>query len=154
MSSTKSSTKWPQVLTGHYKNRSKIREWASVIAAQQLEDAAEDQRKNQEAESSWARRKLWGSAESEPGSGSTEEGEDMRQTILGDITHPAPIIIPQQNNLGAVAATLATLALGGLGGYLLNKSEAPKPEPVEQRFDDESLSVGLGRIEDYLDPGK
>lgn len=113
-----------------------------------LENNALEQKKNQEAESSWVRKNVWGSEEV---AGSEE---DMRTTVLGDINHPPPVVIaPQQNSNSAMMAIAlaSTLGLGGLAGYFFANREQPQAPVVEQpNFDDESVSIGLGQIEDYL----
>lgn len=119
---------------------------------QDLEDASEERRKNREAESAFARRQ-WGS---DPAAGSeSDTDDDMRQTILGDVNHPAPIMVPQPKSSIGPALLAGLLAAGiptaGLLGYLLaRQSAAPSAEIDEAAFDDESVSIGLGRIEDYL----
>lgn len=135
---------------------------------QSLRANTQEQLKNQEAESSWVRRNLWGATES-GNSEQSESDEMLGHTVLGDVNHPAPIIIqqpapqpvqqPQQhNNVPALAALVGVLGLGGMGTYLASR-DRPEPPPVvapiEQvppEFDDESLSIGLGRIDDYQLP--
>ena len=91
---------------------------------------------------------LWG--ESPDASG---EDEEMGHTILGDVNHPAPVIVSQPaSNAGLVAALvlsslLPTAGVAGLAAYLLTR----QPQASEQwSADDETVSIGLGRIEDYL----
>jgi len=108
---------------------------------------ARETQKNQEAESAYVRKNLWGVGESK------QEEDDMGTTILGDITHPAPIVITQpqqpQNSLLPIALAAmaaigipATLGVGALAGYMLTKQPA-------QTFQDETVSIGLGKIEYY-----
>lgn len=114
---------------------------------------SQDQLKNLEAESAWARKKLYGSEEA------VSESEDMGHTILGDVTNPAPIVIaPQsQGSSGGLSQTLIPLALGaslmgvpaaGLAGYFLSKTQSPVAQPTQQQ--DETVSIGLRKIEDLL----
>ena len=78
----------------------------------------------------------------------------MGSTILGDITNPAPIVInqPQSNLLPIALAALAGLGIptamagGAAAMYLLNKPAATQP----QTYQDETVSIGLGRIDDYM----
>lgn len=105
--------------------------------------------KNREAESAHVRKTIW-NAESD----SSEE--DMGNTILGDVNHPAPIVMA--GNSDSTLKTLATLALGGLLGgggiaagaaamYLLNKPEVVQPATPQPG---ETMNIGLGKLEDYL----
>ncbi len=104
--------------------------------------------KNQEAENKAVRQKLWGN------DGSVED-EEMGHTILGDVTHPTPIVIGQQNGSG-IGKLLAGLALGtlipaaGVGGFLASQLLRPAPsvtQPVAPQ-DDETVGLGLLRFED------
>ena len=116
-----------------------------------MEHQWESQQKNREAEESHVRKTVWQSNE-----GDAVEDDEMRQTVLGDINHPSPIIMQPQQTQSQIASLLtgfAIAAASGLGGYYLaNKGSTPTettdPQPIE--FDDETVSVGLGRIEDYL----
>jgi len=122
-----------------------------------LAAAQAEQQRNREAESAHVRRTVWG----ESGAATTEADtgeEDMANTILGDVTHPAPIIMPppQQSSPVATAALMmlglaAGGAAGGAAGYLL---AGKQPEPAETAepvsLEDGTVSIGLGRIEDYL----
>lgn len=78
------------------------------------------------------------------------------QTVLGDVNHPAPIIMAGNND--STLKTLATLALGGLlgGGGIalgalamnyLNKEPAVQPVAPEPS---EKMNIGLGKLQDYL----
>lgn len=123
--------------------------WAGVAATEALIDGQEELQKNREAESAKVRKQLW-DADDKSG-----QDDEMRQTVLGDINHPAPIIMqqPQQNNtLATVAALAAMIAAGGMGGYLLaNKSGGEQEKTVSQpNFQDSSVDIRLGKIEDYL----
>lgn len=81
--------------------------------------------------------------------------DEMGHTILGDVTNPAPVIVAGGGDSGL--KTLLILSLGGLLGaggiaggaaamYFANRPESvPVVEPVNT-----DISVGLGRIEDYL----
>jgi 2-methylcitrate dehydratase PrpD len=116
----------------------------------------EEQQKNRQAESAAVRKKAWG-----VGSGEIMASDDeMRQTILGDVTHPTPVVIaPQQqtNTLQTAVLAAALTAAAGMGGYMLAGKGETKPTPsTEQQsvsFDDSSVIIGLGKIEDYLQRG-
>lgn len=145
---------WPAELQGilsdYYRNRAKITNWTGVQAVQALEDGHEENMKNREAESAAVRRQLWGE-----NSNSGGDPDEMRQTILGDITHPAPIIMPQQQQ-SPWPMTLLAAAVAGLGGYWLATKEQPQQqhEPTQVpavAYQDETISVGLGRLEDYTE---
>ena len=116
-----------------------------------MQATAEEQRKNQEAESSKVRKQLWDWEEP------VQNDEEMRTTILGDVTHPAPIIMQSpaptpQSQLAPLLAGFGIAAASGLGGYFLAGKDAATqvqpPAPIQ--YNDETVSVGLGRIEDYL----
>lgn len=117
-----------------------------------MDHEAESQ-KNQQAEGAYVRRTLWGAREDEGG----EEAGEMRQTIVGDVTNPTPVVIqaPQQSNtLGTIAAIVAAMATGGiLGPTVLSalKPTAPVAQPMQQPqgYTDSTISVGLGKLENY-----
>lgn len=150
-----SSQTWPEMLrknlTKFYGNRAKINNWSGVLAMKNLRANSKEQLKNQEAESSYVRRNLWGATE-EP---SEVEADEMEYTHLGDVNHPAPIIMPQpkQSNLPTIALMALSLGVGGLAAYALTKDKEPAPAQEAPEFDDSSVSIGLGRIEDYLKDG-
>lgn len=88
------------------------------------------------------------------------ESTGMGNTILGDVNHAPPVVIAgqQSNNLWPIAAlALATslpigIAGAGAAAYLVGRNAAPKPQPTQpQEFSDESVSIGLGRLEDFVD---
>jgi hypothetical protein len=144
-----STTNWQEKFTSFLKGRGKIQQLAELTAVQQMQAIAKDNLKNMEAESAEVRRSLWGG-----GKNNEEETDDMATTILGDVTHPTPIVInqpPQQSNpfLPIAAAGLLGLLGAGTGAaataYLLSQ----KAQPVAPEFDDETLTIGLGRIENF-----
>lgn len=77
------------------------------------------------------------------------------QTVLGDITHPTPIVVAGGNQSSSIPA-LAALAAGamipgaGIAGYAVSKMLEQDPPPAVQPAEDTSVSIGLGRLEDYL----
>lgn len=117
-----------------------------------MDHEAESQ-KNQQAEGAFVRRTLWGAKEDEV----SEEPGEMRQTIVGDVTNPTPVVIqaPQQSNtVGTIAAIVAAMATGGiLGPTVLSalKPTAPTAQPMQQpqSYTDSTISVGLGKLENY-----
>ena len=123
----------------------KLKLWSGVMAQQAIQDTHQEQMQNRKAESAWTRKALWDSDESE-----TDEMGNQ-QTILGDVTNPTPIVVAgsQSSALGPLLSALLGAAIpgAGLAGYLLSQS----PEPVVQPSNpDETVQIGLGRIEDYL----
>ena len=156
MNSTQ-QTETPQQKVVSYLNRKgKLELWSGVLANQMIQDHQTEQRKNQEAEGAFVRRQIWGE------SAQDKSEDDMHtQTILGDVNHPAPIVIAGQQSSGSgLAKVLVGLAIGtliptaGIGGFAISKllerptprSETPVDRPKE--FNDESLDIGLMRFED------
>ena len=131
-----------EALTDYYRNKGKIANWAGILAMQDLERKATEQRKNQEAESSHVRKTVWGYTEPDQ-----SDDDDMGTTILGDVTQQPAVVIPQSGNkLLTTAALAAMLTTGGLAGYVISglfDKDGPAPT-----FSDETLEIGLGRIED------
>jgi hypothetical protein len=151
-SSTNSLTDWRILATKYGEQAGKIFQWARLGAVEDMHAQWDEQQKNREAESAAVREKAWGA-----GSGETMASDDeMRQTILGDVTHPAPVVItPQQQSTTLQTAVLAAAltAAAGMGGYMLagkDTTEPVTPSP-DVSFDDSSVTIGLGKIEDYLD---
>lgn len=150
---TESSQSPIQKVVNYLNRKGKLELWSGVLANRMIQDHQEEQKKNQSAESAFVRRQLWGeSAES-------QQAEDMaNQTILGDVTHPTPIVIAGQQSGSGLGKVLAGLAIGtlipaaGVGGYLVNQLLTPKPEsqavePVES----ETVNLGLLRLEDLTE---
>jgi hypothetical protein len=104
--------------------------------------------RNSEAEAAHVRRTVWGETQSD------KRGSDVNDTILGDLQvhYPAPVVVQPPNNnswLPIALTALTALAGGGIAGYLANGMR-PKTEPTPVNFDDSTVEIGLGRIEDYL----
>lgn len=151
-----SSTNWKADATRHFTNQSKIQSLMQLTEAENWEAMHAEQQKNREAESAWTRKNLWGAEEA------ANESEEMRQTILGDVNHPAPIVVAPSNS-GGLAQTLLPVLLGaslmgvpaaGIAGAALMSSfnQPAVTQPAEQT--DETVSIGLGKIEDYLKESK
>ena len=77
--------------------------------------------------------------------------------VLGDVQHPAPIVIAGQQSGGsdfvkglAIAALGAAIPGAGLAGYFISNALTKPDTPVIQPIDQNDFSVGLGKIEDYL----
>ena len=153
MNSAESQTaqrSWPQTVQSIGRKRGMLELWTGVIGARAVEHHEEMSRRNQEAENRCARQQLWGN------DGGVEEDVDMGNTILGDVTHPTPIVVngQQSSNLLPTVLAVAAGALipgAGVAGYLLNAALVkPDAAPPAQQFTDSSVSLGLGKIEDYI----
>lgn len=143
-----SSTSWMPKFVKYQENLGKLKTWIQLSEAENWQENHHEQQKNREAESRYVRQKLWGAEEGEE----SEENEDMRQTVLGDITHPTPIVVGNNNNwIGPLilGAALGMIPIAGIGGaaatYLLTRPESKSPE-----FTDESVNMGVMKIEDLL----
>lgn len=127
-------------------SRWKLETLTGLMGIKALQSHQAETEKNVQAENQRIRKDLWGYQE-------PKEGEDVNsQTILGDVTHPTPIIINGQQSSGALK-TLAILAAGalipgaGIGGYLA--SQMLKPTTTETIApEDQTLDLGLLRFED------
>lgn len=143
-----STTNWQNNFTSFMKGRGKIQQLAELTAVQHMQATAKDIQKNMEAESAEVRRSLWGGDTNK-----ASESEDMGTTILGDVTYPAPVVINQQPQksstlpllIGLLASGLVGGGAAGVATYLLTRNNAP----TQQQFNDETVQIGLGRIEDY-----
>jgi hypothetical protein len=145
-----STEAWKPNWIDYLTKKGKIQQLGALTAVQDLRAKAAENQRNSEAESAHVRRSVWGEDVAK-----STESEDMGHTILGDITHPAPIVISQpqtQSNLLPIAlAALAGLGIptamagGAAAMYLMNKPAAQQP----QTYQDETVSIGLGRIDDY-----
>lgn len=128
-------------------SRWKLEALTGLLGVKALQAHQAESQKNMQAENQRIRKDLWGYQE-------PEEGEDVNsQTILGDVTHPTPIIINgQQQQSGGVLKTLAILAAGalipgaGIGGYLA--SQWLNQKHVATETEDKSLDLGLLKFED------
>lgn len=153
---------WKIRFEDHLTNRGKIQQLAELTAIENLIEQGKEQRKNEAAEGAAVRKKLWDSDETSNG-GDVGDDEMGNTTILGDYTvNPAPIMQPasapiqertkEKSNIVPVllAAALATMVpAAGVVGYIMsNRSESQQQASPE--FDDSSVNLGLGRIEDYL----
>jgi len=130
-------------------SRWKLETLTGLLGIKALQSHQAETEKNVQAENQRIRKDLWGYQE-------PKEGEDVNsQTILGDVTHPTPIIINGQQSSGALK-TLAILAAGalipgaGIAGYFA--SQLLKPTTTETTApEDQTLDLGLLRFED-LEP--
>jgi len=132
--------------------KGRIQTLGALTAVQDLRAKAAENQRNSEAESAHVRRSVWGEDVAK-----STESDDMGHTILGDVNHPAPIVItqpaqPQSNLLPLALAALAAFGIptaligGAAAAYMLTKQPATQTQPTYQ---DETVSIGLGRIDDY-----
>lgn len=150
-----SSQDWKSAATNYFRNRGKIQNLFALAEAENWQAMHEEQRKNQAAESAAVRKAAFGSDEQDAAS----EGEEMRQTILGDVTNPTPIVVAPGGG-DSFGKTLLPLALGAslmgvpaagvIGAFLANRQGQPQQTEVVQQPPQESMSIGLGKIEDLL----
>lgn len=137
-------------------SRWKLETLTGLLGIRSLQSHQSETEKNVAAENRCIRKKLWGETDDQ-----TATGEDMaNQTILGDYTHPTPIIVAGQQSSSMLPA-LAAVALGilipgaGVAGYVASQMLKPAPAPIQINqpntpTTDESLDIGLGRISDLL----
>lgn len=142
-----STPNWKTPFVEFETGRAKIQQLAELTAVQDLAATAAENQRNREAESAYVRKNLWGADVD------SKSEEDMgNTTILGNVTHnvaPLPMTQPKQSSslLPIIAAALV-LAGGGIGAAVAAYMMSPKIEAVE--FNDETLRIGLGKIEDYV----
>jgi|GEM_PF-6369634 len=144
-----STQHWQEKFTSFLKGRGKIQQLAELTAVQNMQAISKDSLKNIEAESAEVRRSLWGGDKNKQ-----DDTEDMSTTILGDVTHPTPIIInqsaPQKSMaLPLVAGMIASGLMGGGAAGLATYVMSRQPQSQQQEFEDETVTIGLGRIDDY-----
>jgi hypothetical protein len=131
--------------------RWKMESLTGLFALKALQKHQAETEKNIAAENRHVRKSVWGD------DGTMSEPEDMHsQTILGDVTHPTPIVIQGQQS-GGMGKVLAGAALGaaalgmplaGVGGYLLSQHLQKPAAEVQQPADSEKVNLGLLRVED------
>jgi hypothetical protein len=134
-------------------SRWKLETLTGLLGINALQQHQSESHKNQQAENQHVRKSVWGSEVA-----SQSDDDDMRNIVLGDVNHPTPVVIaPQQQSNGllplAIAAALLAPPVMGVAGlaagyYMLQKPEATAP--IAQEFEDGSIKIGLGRIEDYI----
>lgn len=134
-------------------NRWKLETLTGLLGFRALQNHQAETEKNIQAENQRVRKELWGYTEP------AATGDDMANTtILGDVTHPTPIVVAGQQQ-SSILPTLAALAIGtmipgaGIAGYMASQMLTRKPAnvvPVASPTTDESLDVGLGRFEDLI----
>ena len=146
------SADWKRKTIRNLDLRARMEAWGGSIGLNRLEDEAERQTRQINAEDAAVRQSM-GWPDPEP----PTEGDDMRQTILGDVNNPPTVVMAgnQKSGLGPVAAMLLGMAIPGAGaaGFLLPKllesgaDPAPIVEPVKD-LTDETLNLGLKKLSD------
>jgi hypothetical protein len=137
--------------------RWKLETLTGLLGVRSLQHHQRESEKNQAAENRAARIGLWGSKER------FEESDDMGgHTILGDVTHPTPVIIAGQQQQGsglgkvlagaALAAGLIGIPGAGLAGYFLSKL-TDKPAATQPGTDD-TVDIGLKRFSELVGGAK
>lgn len=127
---------WVDRATSYLDRRGRLELWAGTLGMQQLQRAANEQSKNQEAESAHARRVAWGSSEQ-------AAGEDVGDTILGDVTtthvhHQSP---PSQLGKLLLGAGLLATGVGvPIGAALVASGGKEVAEKVVERVVEKPVS--------------
>lgn len=139
----------------HWKQLGVISRLAGLTGVTSLMRMGDEQVKQVAAENA-AVRKAMGYPEPE----ANETDETPMNTILGDVTYPAPVVVnspqqPQKTGVSPLAAGLlgAAMAVGvpgaGVAGYFLN-TLLSKPVPIKtdpsQSVDDETVEIRLGHL--------
>ena len=131
-------------------SRWKLETLTGLLGIKALQSHQAETEKNVQAENQRIRKDLWGYQEPK---------EDVNsQTILGDVTHPTPIIINGQQSSGGLK-TLAILAAGalipgaGIAGYFASQLLKPTPKQTTAP-EDQTLDLGLLRFEDLEKQGR
>lgn len=109
-----------QEVVAFLKQKGRLSNWMGLLGGQILQRNADQQSRTLAAQQAWVRKQL-GVKDS------SEEADAMGDTILGDVTHPTPVIIAgeqRSSSLGPVlAAALGMLGpAGGVAGYFLNQA--------------------------------
>ena len=126
---------WKDSFATFMEGRGKIQQLAELTAVTDLKSKAKQNQLNNEAESAYVRKHVWGF---EP-----VAEDEMETTILGNVTMNAPAA-KSGNGIGKVAGLLlASVAGAGLTAAYLNW---PKSDPAN--FEDTTVELGLSRIED------
>lgn len=160
MSSTTSSDQSPQTFPEQAKKaalaRWKLETVTGLLGLRALQNHQHETEKNVRAENRAVRRKLWQDSDTDE-----PEESDMGNTILGDVTHPTPVIVAGSNggSSGLLKAAVgmaigAMLPAAGVGGFLASQLLQQQPPAASQQQEtppSESVGVGLGKIADYLD---
>jgi sugar (pentulose or hexulose) kinase len=167
-----STTNWQPRWIDYLSRKGRIQQLAELTAVQDMRAKAAENQRNSEAEAAHVRRSVWGESPGQNGSSSdssdmSSTGSDMGMgnTILGDINQPQPPTVvvtggnSQQSMWPAAALALAAmLPVAGIGAagagaaamYYFNQPEAKVEQPIAPtlEYEDQSVSIGLGRLDD------
>lgn len=150
----------PSEMAAKYFDRmGRINLWSGIAGMRHMEAEQDSHRKNREAEEQYVRKTAWGYDEPNNEADSSE-ADKMGNTILGDVQQTPPVIVTQAAPPAQPAAhwllplVLGAMVPGGVGAgalatYLATRPQQPQT-PTATEYVDESTSIGLGRIEDYL----
>lgn len=164
-----------EALKQHVQREGRLKHLATLRALDWMHDSQRRQAEIEQAENNWymdqmgqnpdevaARVDMDGHTNNKNLGGGESGSDKMRgNTILGDIHYPAPVVVqqsPPPSSTGAspllpmVLLSLLTggLPVAGMAGYMLASAAKKLPQAVEQKFDDETIEIGLGKIEDYF----
>lgn len=149
-----STDHWANSFKTFLERRGKIQQLAELTGVEHMRAMAAENRRNSEAEAAHVRKTVWGDTQA-------SEQDTMGNTILGDIHQPPTVVVAgqQSSTLTALALALAGLVPVGLGAagagaaaaYYLSqpRQQAVAPENPQPEFEDSSVSIGLGRLEDF-----
>lgn len=134
-----------QSLQNYVDRQGRLGQLATLMGLDWMNRYQERHGRNEEAENVWYRKQMGVE------SGDVEQEDDMRNVQLGDNYHPAPVVVQPPNSNSLATALMAAILGGGLGvgGYMLG-SRGGSNDPDKPEFETESVTMGLGRIEDYL----
>ena len=138
MESQTSLPSWKAAMVNHFQNEGKISTLEMLASVKNIAATMRENRRNSEAEAAHVRKSVWGEDKT--------EDDEMEITVLGDYNPTPPQPPPQKSNLLPMALALALGASPGLAalGYVLaNRGD-------DKEFTDQTVTIGLGKIEDYL----
>jgi hypothetical protein len=134
----------------HIQGAGKIAQLIQLRALSWLNKSEQRAGQTDQVERDWYAKQLGANPQASEGS------EDMETTILGDIhitqtPEKSQASVPGKSSalplvVGMLASGLIGGGAAGLATYLLTR----KPAPVAPTFEDETVQIGLGRIQDYF----
>jgi len=132
-------------------SRWKLEALTGLLGIRALQHHQSETEKNVQAENQRVRKELWGYDE-------PPASDEMNQTILGDVTHPTPIVINGQQSSGvgkllagaAIGAAMLGIPAAGAIGYFASQMTAKPTEAPVEPVESETVNLGLLRIGDLL----